>query len=137
MQHKFLLGCAVSLLTACATPPIISPTPLPNLSGLWGGEHLELTLAASGGTLRYDCGAGTLDGVLKPDAQGKFTAMGTFTRGMGAVMADPALWPKPEPVTYSGQVQGETLRLQIQHQSGEVSDYQLQHDQPAKLVLCM
>lgn len=82
-------------------------------TGTWGGEQIGMDVTAEGASLTFGCGSGSIEQPLLTDAKGQFSVPGTFTQGMGVMPADPELWPKPQPVTYSGQVHGNTMDLQI------------------------
>lgn len=43
---------------------------LPTLTGIWGGQHIGLTISDTGANLAYDCAHGTIDGQIHLD-QGK------------------------------------------------------------------
>jgi hypothetical protein len=103
------------VLSACAALPPASVPPAP---GEWGGQHVGLSLTAAGGTLEYDCAAGTMSPPLAgPD--GTFTAEGTHTPGWGG----PEIEGQTRPifrVRYSGRVRGDTMSLQGEVENGVV-----------------
>ena len=111
MDRRLLLGLA--LLAACA-PVASAGGPL---AGEWGGGHVRLSLAPGGGTLEFDCAAGTIAGPLVPGEDGRFTAEGTHSPGSGG----PEIAGRASPtyrVRYDGTVRGDTMRLRGRVENG-------------------
>ena len=105
MKRGLLLG--VPLLAACTA----IPAPGIAVTGEWGGAHVRLGLTSTGGTLDYDCAAGTMSRPLVIDANGRFIADGTHTPAHGG----PDIQGAPTPtyhVRYSGIIRGNTMTLQ-------------------------
>jgi len=94
----------VALLAGCASPTA------PEIAGSWGGSQVSLTLAHSGGTLTYPCGAGTIDSTWTLSADGAFSATGNHYFGGGPV---PAGGGTPHPARYAGQVNNYVLTLTV------------------------
>lgn len=100
---------ALIALGACqAAPPRIGAP----LSGSWGGEHIALELAPQGGTLEYDCAAGTIDESVRPDSSGRFSVRGTHTPGHGGPerVGEEA---SAMPADYQGRVSGSRMTLSV------------------------
>jgi hypothetical protein len=109
-----LLAC-VALVGGCAAfRPLATP-----VTGEWGGEHVQLKLTESGGTLAYDCATGTIGGPLRLDADGVFSAVGTHAARKGRVEAEGAV-PPTYRVRYAGVVRGARMRLHGRVDNGEV-----------------
>lgn len=109
----------------------------PPLTGDWGGRGINLTLTSTGGTLAYDCAAGTLTGAVRPNDNGEFTATGThqaFTPGpQNADAKDGSV-----AAHYVGSVSGATMILQVQPAGADrMTSYTLTQGRHAKLVRCM
>jgi hypothetical protein len=109
-----LLACAALFGGCAAFRPLDTP-----VTGEWGGEHVHLKLTESGGTLAYDCAAGTIAGPLRLDADGVFSAVGTHTAGKGGVETEGAV-PPTYRVRYAGVVRGARMRLHGRVDNGEV-----------------
>jgi hypothetical protein len=83
----------------------------PALQGVWGGEHIGLTITSGGAGVEYDCAAGSIDQAFQPDASGRFDFGGTWWFTPPVVFED---WqPDKKPARYSGVVQGKTMTLTL------------------------
>ena len=111
MVRSFFLVPA--LLAACAT----LPSERPPVTGEWGGTHVGLSLRPSGGTLEYDCAAGTMIGPLMLHPDGTFIAEGTHTPGKGGPEVEGQAMPSYR-VRYSGEVRGNRMSLQGRLENG-------------------
>ena len=111
MKRGLLLS--LPLLAACATGPSAGVP----LSGEWGGKHVRLNLTSTGGSLEYDCAAGTIFGPLVTQRDGSFVSEGTHTPGWGGPEIEGEAMPTYR-VRYSGSVRGNTMRLQGRVENG-------------------
>jgi hypothetical protein len=105
---------AVILVSSCqaaVAPPLPGPGPYP-VTGAWGGVHVSLVLQESGGMLEYDCASGEIDGPLRTDSAGRFSAVGYHTPGQGGPEREGYVPPR-QPATYSGRVQGDVMTLLV------------------------
>lgn len=109
MRRGLLFGSL--LLGACVAVP--SPGAL---QGDWGGRHVGLTLTADGGTLEYDCAAGTMTPPVVL-ADGTFTAEGRHTPGWGGPEIEGQILPTFA-VRYTGRVRGDTMTLRGDVENG-------------------
>lgn len=118
---------------ACAA----SRPPGPALTGEWGGRGVNLTLTETGGTLAYDCAAGTITGPVHPDSNGEFRAKGTheaFTAGPQDSDAKPPIVA----AHYVGSVSGATMILEVQPAgAARMTSHTLTQGRRAKLIRCM
>jgi hypothetical protein len=99
----FLLSAAGPCSTDVAGP--VAPSE-------WGGEHIGLTVSATGGVLEYDCASGTIDQPIVVGANGNFIAQGTHTIGHGGPSMVGEI-PDLHPARYDGWTDGETMRLTV------------------------
>jgi len=100
---------------------------LPTLQGVWGGEHIGLTITAYGGVVDYDCSAGSIDQVFAPDASGHFDLLGTWW------FTPPVLFenwqPDKRPARYVGVLNGKNITMTvIRLDDGTTMTYQLTQD---------
>lgn len=123
-------GTAATAAAARAKPKM--------LNGTWGGDRMNLTMTASGGTIRMDCASGTIKGRVIPDAKGKFTASGTFDQQRGGATLAKDFAAGGRPATFVGQVTGETIRLSVRQDDGSpAQDYVLIRGKTERLVRCL
>src|SRR5438132_4057222 len=55
----------------------------PMAPGLWGGDHIRMTIGRAGARLEYDCADSTIDQPIILDANGRFTAKGSYAPAHG------------------------------------------------------
>jgi hypothetical protein len=84
----------------------------PGTPDVWGGPHVSIVTSEKNVTLEFDCAEGIILNEIKPDADGNFSAEGTYTpqRG-GPVKKDSPL--NDLPAIYKGTIHGNTMQLQV------------------------
>lgn len=128
-----VLFFGLCLLAACAAVPTAG---LP-VAGQWGGRHVRLNLTSTGGTLEYDCAAGTMIGPLKMNRDGAFVAKGTHTPSRGGPVIQGQVLPSYR-VRYSGSVRGNTMSLQGRVEKGVLlGPFTLRRGAQPNLVSCL
>jgi hypothetical protein len=94
-------------LAGCAGPDIPEV-----VSGEWGGVHLGLVTTAAGADLEYDCAEGRITGAVRPDANGRFAAVGVHFPGHGGpIRIDETR--ESRPARYDGTVRGDTMIITV------------------------
>ena len=133
-MRLLLLTLAAALgLSACASMPK-SPT---NLSGQWGGPHISLLLEGGLGTIEYDCASGTIDTVIYPAPDGKFTASGTHRPGQGGPVRVGQIFTSYR-ATYSGTVEEDRMTLSGRLEDGTVlGPFTLTRGSQGELLRCL
>jgi len=138
MKHSssvppLLLVVVLVSATATCAGPLTGPVK----PGDWGGEHIALVVTANGASVEYDCASGTVDQPLVA-AEGRFTAVGTHTRGHGGPVRDDEI-PDRHPARYDGQVDEETMTLEVTLlDSGEkLGRYTLVHGRSPSVFKCL
>lgn len=106
----FLLLVAGILLSAAG--PCATDLAGPVAPSEWGGDHVGLTVSATGGTLEYDCASGTIDQPIAAGTTGDFVAQGTHTVGHGGPIMVGEI-PDRHPARYDGWTDGKTMRLSV------------------------
>jgi hypothetical protein len=134
MRALLLLPLAAALgLSACASMPK-SPT---NLSGQWGGPHISLLLEGGLGTIEYDCASGTIDTVISPAPDGKFTASGTHRPGQGGPVRVGQIFTSHR-ATYAGTVEEDRMTLSGRLEDGTVlGPFTLTRGSQGELLRCL
>ena len=125
---------------AGARSPVAQSTtqsPSAALTGEWGGERAALTLTPSGGRIEYDCGQGTLDAPIVPDAHGAFQVSGQHVQARGGPAPREGDTPSTQPVQYRGSVTGDRMQLEVSSGNGPIGSYTLQRGASAQLHHCL
>jgi hypothetical protein len=122
------------LVAACQSVP----APAVPVTGTFGGQHVSLTLGPTGGSLAYDCAAGSIDEPVIPDRDGRFRVRGTHIPGHGGPERVGELNPA-FPATYEGRADGGRLSLIVRVVStGEVvGQFTLRLDAEPMLTRCL
>jgi hypothetical protein len=92
---------------ACTDPPTAS-----DVLGMWGGEHISLTITPTGATLEYDCAHGAIDEPLIPRRDRSFDLSGTHTLEHGGPIRQDEE-PDIHPARYTGRINGRSMTLTI------------------------
>ncbi len=109
------------------------------LAGVWGGDHVSLTIADGGSSyLEFDCAHGDIPGPLIPDTQGQFAVPGTFVRERGGPIreGDP---PDAHPATYAGTVTASSMQLTVRLTQTDdlIGTFTLTQGAPGRVVKCL
>jgi len=103
--------------------------------GTWAGDHIVLEVSESDAKVELDCAHGEVTQPVKIDKQGNFKVSGTFTAEHGGpVRRDEN--PESAPVTYSGQVNGDTMTLTITRGEEKLGDFTLTRGGQPHLMKC-
>ena len=115
----------------CGTPSTPSPMPM----GLWGGDHIALTVEDKSAHVELDCAHGDIP-IRLPEAP--FTVAGTFVRERGGpIRVDETADSRPAMyvASMSGSVMTLTIRLT---DSGElVGTFTLTRGSSGRVVKCL
>src|SRR6266508_4218207 len=87
-----------------------SPSPLP--AGSWGGDHVLMTVAATGTRLEFDCAHGEIPSVIGVGRNGEFAVTGTYVREHGGPIRLGEI-PDSHPAVYSAVIVSSTMTLMI------------------------
>lgn len=99
------------------SPPIPPPHPTPipkppeksGIQGLWGGEHINISVNSRGAKIEVDCGYGEIDDSITPDSMGRFHVTGRIFK----MMEPPANYSGAIPAIFDGVVEGRKMNLEI------------------------
>ena len=94
----------------CSAGTTQDSTVLP--SGRWGGPEVQVTATNQGATAQFVCAHGTIDQAIQPDANGNFSATGTYVFEHPATVAGQAN-EDSHSARYDGQISGTTLRVSV------------------------
>ena len=107
-------------------------------TGLWGGDHINMTVGETSSRVELDCAHGEIPTALTPDSSGAFSVVGTFVpeRG-GPIREDGSL--QVHPAIYVGVVTADTMRLTIRMTYPDllVGTFMLTRGTAGRLVKCL
>ena len=129
--RRFAFGVALALLVSCSS----DQSSTDSLVGVWGGEGIRMTVGLEGAVIQYDCGTGTIDSAIHPDAVGHFQGAGTFTRGGGP---EPVGGRPQQATLYQGTVVRGAMELTgtVLETGQSLGPFNLRQGDNGRLVLC-
>ena len=133
MRALPLLLAAAAGLSGCA----MLPQPPTHLSGQWGGPHISLLLEGGLGTIEYDCASGTIDTVIYPAKDGRFSATGTHRPGQGGPVRVGQIFISHRAV-YNGTVEKDQMTLSGRLEDGTtLGPFSLTRGSQGELMRCL
>ena len=107
-------------------------------AGVWGGDHVALTVTDIATHLELDCAHGDIPGPFTADARGQFVLTGTFVRGHGGPIREGEA-PDSHPATYSGSVSSAAMGLTIRlgDSTEAIGPFVLARGSPGRVVKCL
>ena len=106
------------------------------MTGDWGGPRIGLRLDPSGGTIEYDCAAGTIEPVV-PGPDGRFIVSGTHVTGFGGPERVGQVRPTYS-ASFQGTVRGNRMVLRGQVENGvELGPFTLRRGAEPGLLRCL
>lgn len=132
MKGWQLLGPAL-LVSSCAT---LEGKPA-YLTGAWGGPHIGITFEGALGSIEYDCASGTIDSIVLPAKDGRFTARGQHREGQGGPVRVGQIF-RSQRATYSGEVQKDIMTLNVNLEDGtSLGPFTLTQGAPPQITRCL
>ena len=121
---------------ACFLAPSGQPSVVP--PGIWGGDHVAMTVAAAATHIEFDCAHGDLAGMLTTDEQGQFSIVGTFVREHGGPIRQGEA-PDSHPASYVGAVSARTMMLTVRltDSSDTIGTFALSLGSAGHVVKCL
>jgi hypothetical protein len=134
-RHALVLGAIVVAFWACGSGPTGPSTPL---TGVWGGDHISLTVADARSHVELDCAHGSIPDPLIVNIRHEFNATGTFVREHGGPIRVDQL-PDSHPAIYFGSVTVTTMVLTVQltDTNEVIGSFTLVRDSPGRVVKCL
>ena len=81
-------------------------------TGTWGGPDVQVTVTSQGTTTQFVCAHGTIDQLIVPDANGNFSATGTYVfEHPATVVGQPS--SDSHSARYDGQLTDKTMRISV------------------------
>lgn|SRR2546422_3599284 len=121
---------------ACAGAPS-SPSSTVAL-GLWGGDHVTMTVASAGVHFEFDCAHGSVGTTLVLDARGQFSATGAFVREHGGPIRQ-GEESDSHPASYAGRVAANTMMLTVRltDLAETIGTFTITYESPGRVVKCL
>ncbi len=132
------IGLALAVaLSGCAETPTGSGTATTVQDGIWGGDHVALTVDSMKGFIEFDCAHGTLPVPIALD-RGEFDVTGVFVQEHGGPIREdePLL---QQPMRYTGAISGQSMTLRVRSVDGRQSfgDFALTLGSRGRLLKCL
>jgi len=108
LRLLIVIGTAGGLACSGASTGPSSPVP----AGVWGGDHVAMTVADAATHLELDCAHGEITGAITVDGRGQFDVAGVFVREHGGPIRQGEV-PDSHPAKYFGSVTSTTMVLTI------------------------
>ena len=107
-------------------------------AGVWGGDHVALTVTGAATHLELDCAHGDIPGAFTADARGQFALTGTFVREHGGPIREGEA-PDSHPATYSGSVSSAAMGLTIRlsDSTEAIGPFTLARGSSGRVVKCL
>lgn len=96
---------SICTVVACSTA---TSTRITEVSGTWGGDNAGLIVSDADVHVHIGCTLGDAVGPIRPDADGRFAATGTYN-----VDAFPVDRGIVHPAQFAGQIAGQTMTLTV------------------------
>jgi hypothetical protein len=124
---------ALLLATGCAT---LEKKP-PYLTGTWGGPHVAIAFSGGLANVRFDCAAGSIDGIVLAAQGGPFEATGTYRAGSPGPIKVGQVFVS-QSATYSGNVTKDVMTLNVELEDGtKIGPFTLTQGAAPQLTRCL
>ena len=128
------LGTVSTSLACGGNPTNPSTSPV----GVWGGDHISLTVTDAGSRAEFDCAHGDIPNPWVIDTRHAFTVRGTFVRDRGGpiLVGEP---PDSHPADYAGSVTASTMVLTVEliDTKDVIGTFTLTRGAPGRVVKCL
>jgi hypothetical protein len=105
MSNHIALIVSLAAAVACHNAP---GGPITDIVGTWGGDNVGLIATDSSAHVHIGCTLGDTNGAIRPDADGRFDATGTYN--VDAYPIDRGIL---HPARFTGQIIGTTMTLTV------------------------
>jgi hypothetical protein len=112
--------------------------PSPVSTGVWGGDHISLTVANTTSHVEFDCAHGDILGALTINARNEFMVSGTFGREHGGPIRIGEV-PDSHPAVYFGSASVSTMTMTVQLTDTKemIGSFTLTRDTPGRVTKCL
>jgi hypothetical protein len=106
-----ILTMLAALATVSCSAAATNDSALPT-TGTWGGPEAQVSVTSQGTTTQFVCAHGTIDQPIAPDANGNFSATGTYVfEHPASVAGQPS--SESHSARYDGQLSDKTMRISV------------------------
>jgi len=137
--HTTVMRVLVPVLIGVVLGPAcgsVGPSPL--AMGVWGGDHIAMTITESSVHVELDCAHGDVPGAISIDARNQFDVVGTFVREHGGpVREGEVLDTRPARYTGSLTSSGMTLTIQQTDTSQVIGTFVLVQGAQGRILKCL
>lgn len=119
--------------------------------GVWGGQHISLSVTENGAILEFDCGHGRIDQKIEFDNEGRFDVKGMYAGEKGgpsdkisasnedSINSSTAVNDEMLPARYTGYVTKEkmVLTIRLTDTGRNIGSFNLIKDAIPKLFKCL
>ena len=105
--------------------------------GIWGGEHISMTVTSKGGTVEYDCAHGTISRRIVLDRRGRLNVQGTHVEEHGGPVRE-GEQANSFPVLFTGRIKGKRMYLTVKRRDNgqPIGIFTLVYGQEPSLFKC-
>jgi hypothetical protein len=107
-------------------------------NGMWGGDHVRMTINNGAARIEYDCANGTITSPLKIDSRGRFELRGIHhAEHGGPVRSDEE--ESGQPAKYTGWTDGKkmTLKVTLVNSKTEIGTFELTRGRVGQVFKCL
>ncbi len=136
--HVWIWVALLWISTVCACGRGASAPSSTGLTGVWGGDHIMLTIDDSGGHVEFDCAHGIIQGPPALDSHRAFSAGGRYVREHGGPIRDDEA-PDSHPASYAGSISGASMVLTVwlTDTNTFIGTFGLTHQVTGRIVKCL
>jgi hypothetical protein len=115
-----------------------TPGPSPLMTGMWGGDHIALTVGGTSAHAEFDCAHGDIPIAVMVDDRNEFDVSGTFTRERGGPIREGEV-PDSHPAAYTASVAETTMVLTVRltDTNEAIGTFKLTRGSPGLVVKCL
>ncbi|HKP39212.1 MAG TPA: hypothetical protein VJT71_20295 [Pyrinomonadaceae bacterium] len=136
-REKLLFVLSAGLVIGMFAMLALEKKPRSIAEGMWGGQHIQMSVANGSASIEYDCANGTISGPLRVDSRGRFSLLGKHVRERGGptrLGED----QEGENARYTGWTDGKTMKLTVTlvETKTELGKFELTRGNPGRVFKC-
>ena len=135
-RNRLRVPATIAFVAAACSQAPSSPSQVS--AGIWGGDHIAMTVVTAATHLEFDCAHGDVAGAFTTDSQGQFSVSGTFVREHGGpIRVDEVA--DAHPASYAGAIRGDSMNLTVRLTDAPdvIGTFALTRGSLARVVKCL